>query len=382
MNPVIYIRKNILNLTQENFSKCLDVTQPTIHRWEGSGIIPAQHQRKIRELAVQKGINWHDSWFFSIPDEKDLMDFGKKEEPKVKIKEEWLEKARTLSKALPYMKNFANKTFVIKFGGHAMHSTETATAFARDIVLIKQVGINPIVVHGGGPQIEIMLRKLNIKSSFVDGMRVTSPESIKAIEMVLSGSINKEIVSKICSAGGNAIGISGKDGNLIVARKLKLENREKKKGKKIQDLGLVGEPIGINHKILKDLENAGVIPVVAPIGSGLEGHTYNINADHVAGALSESLQASRLLLLTDTAGVQDRKGNLVSNLNMVQSQKMIKDGVIRGGMIPKIQTCIKAIQNGVEAAVIIDGRVPHVLLLEIFTDRGFGTMISNKLKQG
>ncbi len=382
MNPAIYIRKNILNLTQEKLSEHLDVTQPTIHRWEESGVIPAKHQRQIREFASEKGIYWNDSWFFSIPDERDSIDFGKKEEVKFKIKEEWLEKARTLSKALPYMKSFANKTFVIKFGGHAMHSTEAANAFARDIVLIKQVGINPIVVHGGGPQIDMMLKKLKIKSSFVDGMRVTTPESIKTIEMVLSGSINKEIVSKICSAGGNAIGVSGKDGNLIVAKKLRVGNGDKKKGKKIQDLGLVGEPIGVNHKILKDLENSGIIPVVAPIGSSLEGSTYNINADHAAGALSESLRASRLLLLTDTVGVQSRKGKLLSNLDITQSQKMIKDGVILGGMIPKVQTCIKAIQNGVEAAVILDGRVPHALLLEIFTDRGFGTMISNKLKKG
>ena len=212
-------------------------------------------------------------------------------------------------------------------------------------------------------------------------MRVTSPESIKAVEMVLSGSINKEIVSKICAAGGNAVGVSGKDGDLIVTRKLKIKSKGKSKKDRVQDLGLVGEPVGINHKILKDLENAGLIPVVAPIGSGLDGNTYNINADHAAGALSEALRVSRLLLLTDTIGVQDKNGNLISNLNMEQSQKMIKDGVIRGGMIPKVQTCIKAIQNGVEAAVILDGRVPHALLLEIFTDRGFGTMISNKFKK-
>ena len=298
MNSAIFIRKSIFNLTQRNFSQLLGVTQPTVHRWEESGIIPSKYQRKVRELAIEQGISWNDSWFFSIPEEGDFMESKKELSTKIAMKEEWLEKARTLSKALPYMKSFAGKTFVIKFGGHSMNSVETATSFARDIVLIKQVGINPIVVHGGGPQIERMLKKLNIKSSFVDGMRVTSPESIKAVEMVLSGSINKEIVSKICAAGGNAVGVSGKDGDLIVTRKLKIKSKGKSKKDRVQDLGLVGEPVGINHKILKDLENAGLIPVVAPIGSGLDGNTYNINADHAAGALSEALRVSRLLLLT------------------------------------------------------------------------------------
>ncbi len=278
----------------------------------------------------------------------------------------WLRTARTLTEALPYMRRYSGKSFVVKYGGHAMVDDELAAVFARDIVLLKQVGINPIVVHGGGPQIGQMLDRLNIKSAFVDGLRITDAATMEIVEMVLAGSINKQIVSSITAVGGNAVGLSGKDGGLIRARRVRGAQG---------DLGFVGEPQHIDPQVLKALEGAGMIPVIAPIGFGDAGETYNINADTVAGAVAAAVKAARLLMLTDVAGVLDASGTLLPDLPLAQVRALMRDGTIRGGMIPKLETCIAAVENGVEAAVILDGRVPHGLLLETFTPHGVGTLI-------
>ena len=285
---------------------------------------------------------------------------------------QWLRTARTLTEALPYMRRYSGKTFVIKYGGHAMGDAELAQIFARDIVLLKQVGIHPVVVHGGGPQIGRMLDRLQIRSEFIDGLRVTDAETVEIVEMVLSGSINKEIVAAISAAGGTAVGLSGKDGQLIMAQKL---TRSRRGGEASPDLGYVGEPTEVNVGMLTRLEQAGMIPVIAPIGAGSDGATFNINADTVAGIVAAAAKATRLLLLTDVTGVLDKAGNLIAELTVSRARELIADGTISGGMIPKIETCISAIEGGLEAAVIIDGRVPHALLLEIFTTHGVGTMI-------
>ena len=288
----------------------------------------------------------------------------------------WLRTARTITEALPFMRRYAGRTFVIKYGGHAMGDRELAGLFASDIVLLKQVGIHPVVVHGGGPQIGQMLERLKIKSEFVDGLRVTDAETVEIVEMVLSGSINKQIVSAINAAGGAAIGISGKDGGLIQAAKLRRTLRDENSNiEKILDLGFVGEPEQINPQILTSLEQSGMIPVIAPIGLGAGGETYNINADTVAGEIAAALGASRLLLLTDVTGVLDKAGELISDLTLERSREICADGTVSGGMIPKLETCTKAVENGIDAAVILDGRVPHSMLLEIFTDQGIGTLI-------
>lgn len=292
------------------------------------------------------------------------------------IKKELLEKAKTLSEALPYMREFAGETFVIKFGGSAMGDPELAAQFARDVVLMKQVGINPVIVHGGGPQIGAMLEKLKIQSEFIDGLRVTCKDTVEIVEMVLSGSINKQIVMDINTAGGMAIGLSGKDGNLIEARKLRRTQRDPDSNiEKILDLGFVGEPMRINPEIFVMLEESDVIPVIAPIGIGSDGETYNINADTAAGALAAALAAKKLIMLTDVSGVLDKKKKLISEMTLEDAQANIKNSTITGGMIPKVETCIHAVNNSVEAAHILDGRTPHVLLLEIFTEHGTGTMI-------
>jgi acetylglutamate kinase len=292
---------------------------------------------------------------------------------------QFLAKAETLSEALPYMRRHAGSTFVIKYGGHAMGDDTAAKQFASDVVLLKQVGINPIVVHGGGPQIGQMLDRLRIESSFVDGLRVTDAATVEIVEMVLSGSINKQIVSAIGDAGGMAIGLSGKDGRLIVARKLRRTTRDPDSNiEKILDLGFVGEPSQINAEILESFEDSDVIPVVAPIGVGKNGETYNINADTAAGAIAGAIGATRLLLLTDVAGVLDKQKQLLPKLSAAQARRLIADGTAQGGMIPKIETCLEAVEQGVDAAVILDGRVPHALLLEIFTAGGAGTMISRE----
>ncbi len=294
----------------------------------------------------------------------------------LKDKEDWLHKARTLSEALPYMRRFAGETFVIKFGGSTMGSEELAQNFARDVVLLKQIGINPIVVHGGGPQIGKMLERLKIQSSFIDGLRVTDQATVEIVEMVLSGSINKQIVSSIHAAGGMAMGLSGKDGNLIEARKIRRTKSDPDSNiEKILDLGFVGEPSMVNPDILVALEESDIIPVIAPIGVGENGETFNINADTAAGAIASALAASKLLMLTDVPGVLDKDKNLISELTMSEARRLIKDGTISGGMIPKVETCMHAVEHHTDAAHILDGRIPHVLLLEVFTEHGTGTMI-------
>jgi acetylglutamate kinase len=282
-------------------------------------------------------------------------------------------KAAILAEALPYMRRYSGKTVVIKYGGHAMGERAVAQRFARDVVLLKQVGINPIIVHGGGPQIGQMLDRLGIKSSFIDGLRVTDAATAEVVEMVLSGSINKELAAAVNHAGGKAIGLSGKDADLIRARKL-TKNRA---GKPV-DLGFVGEPWHVEAPILENLMRSDIIPVIAPIGVGEQGETYNINADTVAGAVAAALKASRLLLLTDVVGVLDDKKALVNELTVAEAEAMIAAGTISGGMIPKIETCIDAVEGGVEAAVIIDGRVANAILLELFADRGVGTLIRRR----
>ena len=288
----------------------------------------------------------------------------------------WLRTARTITEALPYMRRYSGKTFVIKYGGHAMGDEELSQIFANDIVLMKQIGIHPVVVHGGGPQIGQMLERLKVKSEFVDGLRVTDAATVEIVEMVLSGSINKQIVKVINAAGGTAIGLSGKDGGLIQASKLRRTRRDRDSNiESILDLGFVGEPRLVNPQILTALEQSGMIPVIAPIGVGPQGETYNINADTVAGAVAGALGAARLLLLTDVAGVLDKEGDLISDLTPEGTRALMADGTIHGGMIPKLETCVAAVEQGVDAAVILDGRIAHAMLLEIFTERGLGTLI-------
>ena len=288
----------------------------------------------------------------------------------------WLRTARTITEALPFMRRYAGKTFVIKYGGHAMGDQELSELFARDVVLLKQVGIHPVVVHGGGPQIGRMLERLAVKSEFIDGLRVTDAATVEIVEMVLSGAINKHIVNVINAAGGTAIGLSGKDGGLIQASKLRRTKRDEQSNiESILDLGFVGEPSRVNPQILTSLEQAGMIPVIAPIGVGPDGETYNINADTVAGAVAGALGAARLLLLTDVQGVLDRDGEVLTDLTLEQVRHLMADGTITGGMLPKLETCIAAVEQGVSAAVILDGRIPHTMLLEIFTDRGIGSLI-------
>lgn len=288
----------------------------------------------------------------------------------------WLERAKTLSEALPFMRQFSDETLVIKFGGHAMESDDLFRLFARDIVLLKQVGINPVVVHGGGPQIDQMLKRLDINTPRVDGLRFTDEATVEVVEMILSGKINKQIVSAINEAGGFAVGLSGKDGHLIRARKLRRTKKDPDSNiERVLDLGFVGEPAEITPHILDFFRESDVIPVIAPVGMGGAGETYNINADTAAGAVAGATGARRLLMLTDVAGVLDKAGNLIPEMTATQVKDYIADGTISGGMIPKVETCLDAVNNGVDAAVILDGRVPHALLLELFTPHGVGTLI-------
>lgn len=289
---------------------------------------------------------------------------------------EMLATAGVLSEALPFMRRHSGKTFVIKYGGHAMGDDKLAASFARDVVLLKQVGINPIVVHGGGPQIGAMLERLRIKSEFIDGLRVTDRETVEIVEMVLSGSINKAIASAINAAGGRAVGISGKDGDLIQARKIRRTRTESDSNiEKILDLGFVGEPTQVDSRLLDDLAQSDLIPVIAPLGTGTDGETYNINADTAAGAIAGAIEAARLLMLTDVSGVLDKDGTLIPDMNVDEARAYIDDGTITGGMIPKVETCVAAVQAEVDAAVILDGRTDHAILLEVFTDHGVGTAI-------
>lgn len=290
--------------------------------------------------------------------------------------ENLLKTASTLSEALPYMRKFAGETFVVKYGGHAMGNPELAEKFARDIVLLKQVGINPVVVHGGGPQIGQMLDRLKIKSEFIDGLRVTDKDAVEVVEMVLAGSINKEVVSLITRAGGKAIGISGKDGELLTAERLQRTRHDPDSHiEKVLDLGFVGEPKEVKPHVVEKLVAAGYIPVIAPVGFGEDGHTYNINADTAAGAIAGALGASKLLMLTDVAGVLNKQGELISELTVAEAHALIADGTISGGMIPKIETCIDALERDAGQAHILNGKIPHVLLVEVFTDYGAGTMV-------
>jgi len=288
-----------------------------------------------------------------------------------------LAKTGMLVEALPFMRRYSDKTILIKFGGHVMGKADYVNAFASDIALLDLVGARPIVVHGGGPQIGEMLTKLKIESTFIDGLRVTDEATISVVEMVLAGSINKSLVAAIASAGGRAVGVSGKDAGLITARKLMAVAKSTDSAvEEPVDLGFVGEPVNIDVAVLDALLTHNLIPVVAPVGGGEDGKTYNINADTAAGAIAAALNATRMLMLTDVTGVQDKDGNLIPSLTISQAEALIKDGTVSGGMIPKLETCIEAVRGGAEGAVIMDGRVPHALLVELFTEHGMGTIIT------
>jgi acetylglutamate kinase len=290
--------------------------------------------------------------------------------------ENWLARADILTEALPYMRRHAGKAVVVKYGGHAMGDASLSAAFARDIVLMRQVGINVIVVHGGGPQIGAMLNRVGVESEFIDGLRVTTSEAVDVVEMVLSGQVNKSIVAQIASEGGRAVGLSGKDGGLLRVKKLTRTKRDPDSNiEKVIDFGFVGEPEEVDPYILEAMSEKSIIPVVAPIGWDAEGNTYNVNADTAAGAIAGALKASRLLMLTDVAGVLDKSGDLMQELSIDDCKALQEDGTLSGGMIPKVENCIDAVNLGVEGAVIIDGRVPHGVLLELFTEHGSGTLI-------
>lgn len=279
------------------------------------------------------------------------------------MNQDWIATARTLSEALPYLQRYTGAIVVIKFGGNAMGDADAMASFARDIVLMRQVGVNPVIVHGGGPMINALLGKLGITSEFVRGKRVTDAATIEVVEMVLSGLVNKRIVQAINDEGGRAVGISGKDANLIVC------------DPDDPELGFVGRPVELNPSVLQTLFNAGIIPVVAPIGTGRDGETYNINGDTAAGAIAGALKADRLLLLTDVEGVKDAEGSVITDMRPAQVRDLIDAGVIAGGMIPKTETALAAIEQGVRAVVILDGRAPNACLLELFTDHGAGSLI-------
>jgi len=289
---------------------------------------------------------------------------------------DWLKQAHVLTEALPFMQLYDKKTVVIKFGGHAMGDATLAKSFANDVVLLKQAGINPVVVHGGGPQIAAMLERLNIKSKFQDGLRITDAQTIEVVEMVLAGAINKEIVTALNEAGGMAVGLSGKDGNLLVAKKTKTRSKDPKSNiEKAVNLGFVGTPQKVNSEVLDTMLASNIIPVIAPIATSASGQTLNVNADTAAGALAAALGAERLLMLTDVEGVKDKKGALIERLSRRQAMSLIKNGTAQGGMIPKLETAMQAVKDGVGAAAILDGRVPHAILLELFTALGAGTLV-------
>lgn len=291
---------------------------------------------------------------------------------------EIVDKAATLAEALPYLKQYAGRTFVVKYGGHAMGDEAAAASFARDVVLLKQIGINPVIVHGGGPQIGKMLERLKIQSSFIDGLRVTDAATVEIVEMVLSGSINKQVVAAIQAAGGTAIGLSGKDAGMVIAEAVKRTRRDPdSRIEQVVDLGFVGEPARVNPHVLEVLQASDIIPVIAPLAPSATGGTYNINADTMAGAIAGALKAARFFLLTDVPGVLSKDKQLLTDLTPAKIEALKTDGTITGGMIPKVDTCLSAVDQGVEAAVILDGRMPHALLLEIFTARGAGTLVRN-----
>jgi acetylglutamate kinase len=291
-------------------------------------------------------------------------------------------KAQILAEALPYLQRYDNQTVVIKFGGHAMGDEALADAFAQDIVYLKLSGINPIVVHGGGPQIAAMLKKLEIKSEFVNGLRVTDKPTVEVVEMVLAGAINKQIVSAINRQGGKAVGICGKDANLMIAKRITEMPDPESNLMKAVDIGYVGDPEEVNPHIVEVISNSDIIPVIAPVGISRDGSTLNINADTFASALAARMKAKRLLLLTDVAGVLDKDKKLIPQLTVPKARELIRDGTISGGMIPKIEGCIEVVEAGVEAVVIIDGRVPHCVLLELFTEHGVGTLVGKTDEAG
>ncbi len=284
--------------------------------------------------------------------------------------------ARILSEALPHMQRYDEETVVVKYGGHAMGEEESARNFARDIVLMEQTAINPVVVHGGGPQIGEMLKRLGIKSEFSAGLRVTDKDTIEIVEMVLAGSINKQIVGFINAAGGKAVGLCGKDGNMVLARKVSRSVADPDSNiERVVDLGFVGEPEKVDTTVLEQILGRDLIPVLAPLATSRDGVTYNVNADTFAGAIAGALKAKRLLLLTDVPGVLDKSGALIEELTIDDARRLIADGTISGGMIPKVETCIYALEAGVEGVVILDGKVPHAVLLELLTDHGAGTLV-------
>ncbi len=284
--------------------------------------------------------------------------------------------ARLLAEALPFMQRYENKTIVVKYGGHAMGDISLGRAFARDIALLKQSGINPIVVHGGGPQIGAMLARMGIESKFEGGLRVTDQKTVEIVEMVLAGSINKEIVALINAEGEWAIGLCGKDGNMVFAEKAQKKFKDPDSNiERVLDLGFVGEPVEVDRTLLDLLARSEMIPVIAPVAPGRDGHTYNINADTFAGAIAGAVQAVRLLFLTDVPGVLDKDKNLIKELSVSEARRLIADGTISGGMIPKVETCIEAIQRGVEGVVILNGKTSHAVLLELLTEHGAGTLI-------
>ncbi len=286
------------------------------------------------------------------------------------------EQARTLALALPYLRRYAGATIVVKYGGHAMGEEALARQFGEDIALLKQVGINPVIVHGGGPQINVMLNRLAIQSTFIDGLRVTDAAMVEVVEMVLAGTVNKQVAGLIDRAGAMAVGICGKDGGLIRARKLVRTRRDPGSHiEQVLDLGFVGEPEAVDPRVIHALTGAGLIPVIAPVGVGADGQTYNINADTVAGAVAGALSATRLLMLTDVPGVLDRDQRLIAEMTVADVERGVANGMITGGMIPKVENCAEAVRRGAKGAVILDGRIPHACLLELFTEAGPGTII-------
>jgi acetylglutamate kinase len=286
------------------------------------------------------------------------------------------EQASILAHALPFLRRYAGATIVVKYGGHAMGEEHLASSFGSDIALLKQVGVNPVVVHGGGPQINAMLKRLNVQSSFIDGLRVTDQAAVDVVEMVLAGTVNKHVAGLINRAGALAVGISGKDGGLIRAEKIRRSRKNPDTGMMEEvDLGFVGEPAHVDVRVIHALTGAGLIPVIAPVGADANGQTYNINADTVAGAVAGALGASRLLMLTDVPGVLDKNKVLIPEMTLADVQARLDDGTITGGMIPKVENCVDAVQRGAKGAVILDGRQPHACLLELFTEGGYGTWI-------
>lgn len=298
-------------------------------------------------------------------------------EQHVETDEDFRSRARIIAEALPFMLRYDDETIVVKYGGHAMGSPALAKAFAEDVTLLKLAGLNPVVVHGGGPQIAAMLDRLGIKSEFQGGLRVTDKATVEIVEMVLAGSINKEIVAAINAAGGRAVGLSGKDGRMVTATRVSRTVTDPGSNiEKVVDLGFVGEPTTVRREVLDIMAKSEIIPVIAPVAPGDDGETYNINADTFAGAIAGALNARRLLFLTDVPGVLDKNKQLIKELSVAEARRLIEDGTVSGGMIPKVETCIEAIERGVEGVVILDGKVPHAVLLELFTERGAGTLIT------